>query len=1138
MSKNKRRNKLLSLFLTAFFFTAAAGTFAACSGEETTSEVDQSEISSNQTADNAHIKNGGFESDTDKETAPIVTSPKSWSKSSQVSSKTASGIIDTKAEAWNSLTKTGNVSPANETEAAEKWADMNAYDRLQYIKDWKEANSGKDVDDLKFYTDRYNISADDIPDADNPGTHYAASEAGADKNTKVLMIHNSASSDSSIGAAQFYTSSSTITLAPGTAAKFSVWVKTANLTYGTYGKDDEADQNRGAYIAVSQTVGGKSKEQVQVKNINTENVNPSGENNGWVKYEFCVKGSNYTSSTFTLVLGLGQGTNSHQFGCVDGYAFFDDIECSVLKASEYDSFISGAAVKEASDTEYEFDTYDECKDVFKYAIDLSSDLSAATFTGIGIPSNGVKKIDAKNNEFGDVDTLNTLDKCGVFTKSTIESGIETESNEDFKAVWQSDFATFPFADTNELLILFSASKTAYEAKSATITLPANSSRLYSVWVKTSKIASGKTGAGISITEKASLSDTDGDVSSLLSSIDSTTGAKTDVDGSAGAKEENIFAGWQQCTLLIENETNADKYFSLNFTFGATAEDAEKSAYGVGYAAFTQLQEIDPASKEAEFYTTGTYAAEKTFEEEDEDTGAAAFDTRATDDKENIKERFTKLASYYGVNGESSWVNKNNQDKELNNVDEYAFAGLVNRAYASVYKSTYDEETALYALFDDAESLFGGVEEPLMIYNKEANKSYGYIAKTSTSVSADSYKTISVRLKTSVGAKASIYLINSDAADRSTFSYNTPKVAYWYDKTGNVCAKDPTDSSFKRDTDTAFFLDKRGLYVANTSWTGYDEATMKDKVYANLSAYGKDAHGNLVVADGGVSYNYDSNNWNNQGVDGIAYYYENETYYAYSDYTVPVTDLMDLVKEEKLTPRSLTTDAQGEVVLSAENLTTDGEWKTYTFYLHTGSEAKNYRLEVWSGVRNGECDNAAGSYVMFAADKRADLTSDTWSANVNETVKKAKGTLSEEEFKKSENVRYYAFSFLDSAKYLRYDSTLDKEEVGNSYTSYDSTSSDYAEGVAYLKYTDDNGNCRVYVDYSRTEVSVTADTEDDTSDDTEDADAESGGMNVWLLASSILLAAVLLLAIVSIAVRRIVKKKGKKIKEPKQTKSKK
>lgn len=1133
MGKNKRRNKLLSLFLTAFFLSAAAGTFAACSGDTDSSEVDQSEISSSQTADNSRIKNGGFESDTEKASAPIVTSPKSWSKSSQVSSKTASGVIDTKAEAWDSLTKTGNVSPANETEAAEKWADMNAYDRLQYIKNWKKANSDKKVDDLEFYTDQYNISADDIPDADvNPGTHYAASEAGADKNSKVLMIHNAVSSTSSIGAAQYYTSSSTVTLAPGTAAKFSVWVKTAKLTYGS--DNDEADQNRGAYIAVSQTVGGKSKEQVQVKNINTENVNPAGDNNGWVKYEFCVKAGNYASSTFTLVLGLGQGTSSNQFGCVNGYAFFDDIECTVLKASEYDSFISGASVKEASDTEYEFDTYTECKDVFKYAINLSSSLSAGTFADLGITSGCVQKIDGKNNKF---DGETASDKTGIFSKSAIDAGIDSESNEYFKAVWQSDFAAFPF-DTDELLILFSASKTAYEAKSTTnLSVPANSSRLYSVWVKTSEIASGNTGAGISITEKATASDTDGDVSWLLSSLDSTTGTKTDVDGSAGAKEENIFAGWQQCTMLIENNTDVEKYFSFTFTFGATEEEAEKSAYGAGYAAFTKLETSDLTSKEAEFYSTGTYAAEKTFKEEDKDTGAAAFDSRASDeDKNKIETEFARLSSYNGVNGGSSWVNKNNQDKELNKVDNYEFAGLVNKSYASAYAATYAAETALADLFNDADSLFGDVEEPLMIYNKEANKSYGYIAKSSTSVSADSYKTVSVKLKTSPGAKASIYLIDSDAADKTTFVYNTPKVAYWYDKTGNVCAKDPTESSFKRDTDTAFFLDKRGLYVANTSWTGYDEATMKDKVYANLSAYGKDAHGNLVVADGGVSYNYDSTVWNNQGVDGIAYYCNNGTYYAYSNCTVPVTDLLTLVTAGKLTPRSLTTDSQGEIALSAE-IDTNGAWKTYTFYLHTGSEAKNYRLEVWSGVRNGESNNAAGSYVMFAADKRADLTSETWSSNVNETVKKAKGTLSEEEFKKSENVRYYAFSFLDSAKYLRYDSTLDKEEVGNSYTSYDSTSSDYAEGVAYLKYTE-NDNCRVYVDFSKTEVSVTADTEDDSSSDTDDTSSDTSGMNVWLLASSILLAVILLLAIVSIAVRRIVKKKGKKIKAPKQNKSKK
>ena len=1136
MSRNKRKNKLLSLFLTAFFLSASAGALTACSGDGDTTQVDQSEVSSNQTADSSRIKNGGFESDTEKASAPIVTSPKSWSKSSQVSSKTASGIIDTKAEAWDSLTKTGNVSPANETEAAEKWADMNAYDRLQYIKNWKAANSGKDLDDLEFYTEQYNISADDIPDADvNPGTHYAEGAAGADKNTKVLMIHNAVSSTSSIGAAQYYTSSSTISLAAGTSAKFSVWVKTVKLTYGS--ENNEADKNRGAYIAVSRTVGGKSRDQVRVQNINTEKINPANNDNGWVKYEFYVKGSNYAASTFTVVLGLGQGTSTNQFGCVNGYAFFDDLECSVIKNSDYDALVPASAtdIKQATDTEYEFAADRDCMGIFKYAIDLSSALSAGTFAELGVTTGGAQKIDAKNNDF---DNADTLDKYGVFTKSTVDDGIAAESNEYFKTVWESDFGSFPFANSNDVLLLFSASKTAYEAESKTLTLPANSCALYSVWVKTSKIASGNTGAGVILTEKASLTDvSDDNTTSLLSSVDSTAGTKTDVDGSAGAIEEDIFAGWQQCTLLIENKTDAEKYFTLTFTFGATADDAEKSAYGAGYAAFTSLETAALTSKQAEFYSTGTYAAKKTFEDETEDVGAAAFDDRASDaGEDDIKTKFTALSSYYGVEGGSAWVNKNNH--EAAKVNQYEYAGLVNKAYASAYAATYAAEPTLVTLFSNPEASFSDAEEPLMIYNKEAGKSYGFIAKSSTSVSADSYKTISVRVKTENGAKAGIYLIDADAADKAAITFNTPKVAYWYDKTGNVCAKDPTDSTFKRDTDTAFFLDKRGLYVANTAWTGYDEATMKDKAFANLSAYEKDADGNLVVAEGGVSYNYDSTVWNNQGVDGVAYYYNNGTYYAYSDYTVPVTDLMTLVTAGKLTPRSLTADTQGDIVLSAENIDTNGVWQTYTFHLHTGNEAKNYRLEVWSGVRNGESGNAAGSFVMFAADKRSDLTSDTWTTNVDETVKKAKGAMSEDDFKKSENVRYYAFSFLDSSKYLRYDSTLDKDEVGNSYTSYDSTSSDYAEGVAYLKYTDANGDTLVYADFSRTEVSVEADTSDDASDDAEDTSSNESGLNVWLLASSILLAAVLLLTIVSIAVRRILKKKGKKVKAPKQKKSKK
>ena len=178
--------------------------------------------------------------------------------------------------------------------------------------------------------------------------------------------------------------------------------------------------------------------------------------------------------------------------------------------------------------------------------------------------------------------------------------------------------------------------------------------------------------------------------------------------------------------------------------------------------------------------------------------------------------------------------------------------------------------------------------------------------------------------------------------------------------------------------------------------------------------------------------------------------------------------------------------------------------------------------------------------MFAADNRTELTSDTWSSMLRETVESAKtqSYLSDEEFYKSAAVRYYAFSFLDSAKFLRYDSSLDKDDIGNAYTSYDSTSDTYkfdpdkkADYVTYLAYESDDHEQKItFADYSKTDVSVTAvqaSLRSATAEDGDDKDdTSSSGMNGWLFASSIVLAAVLLLAMVSIAVQRIVKKKNR------------
>ena len=77
MRKNTSKNKLFALLLTAFFASASAGALSACSKKDDT-KVDQSEISTDQTTDSSRIKNGSFEFDTEKETTPLVTSPKNW----------------------------------------------------------------------------------------------------------------------------------------------------------------------------------------------------------------------------------------------------------------------------------------------------------------------------------------------------------------------------------------------------------------------------------------------------------------------------------------------------------------------------------------------------------------------------------------------------------------------------------------------------------------------------------------------------------------------------------------------------------------------------------------------------------------------------------------------------------------------------------------------------------------------------------------------------------------------------------------------------------------------------------------------------------------------------------------------------
>ena len=133
-----------------------------------------------------------------------------------------------------------------------------------------------------------------------------------------------------------------------------------------------------------------------------------------------------------------------------------------------------------------------------------------------------------------------------------------------------------------------------------------------------------------------------------------------------------------------------------------------------------------------------------------------------------------------------------------------------------------------------------------------------------------------------------------------------------------------------------------------------------------------------------------------------------------------------------------------------------------------------------------------------------------------------GNLSPENY---DDVTYYAYSFFDSAEFLRYDSTLDKDEVGNKYTSYKSSA--YSEGISYLYYEDEqtaknNPLYTMFVDYSYTEVTVTADSTESGGDDGNEEET-TNDTNMWLFISSLVIAIALIIAVVGLLIQKLVKK---------------
>ena len=1174
-SLKNRKNKLLAL-LMALMMTSSFAALAACGDDEDTdSTTDDSTSESTVTeTDTARINNGSFEFvDWNNGKNLIITSPTSWSRSTNsassgtaVSSKSASGIINTADEAWKKLTKStlpeGTKAPTTANEASELWSQMSPYDKLVFYKAWDDADYDETVSEQDFYDadkDKFNIDIDDIPvDKDgeiiqNPGTHKNAGE-----DTNVLMIHNAYTNG--VGTAQKFTSGSTITLQSGTSAKVSLWVKTSNLTYNG---GNTATNDRGAYIGITHTVGGKSLDQMQVKNINTELMDEADEN-GWVQYTFYLQGCSYASSTFTMVLGLGQSGGTDRFEYVEGYAFFDDVECEIISNSDYEKAVDPKVIPEVTlDTDAEKkvfrcdDTNADYRNITTYALNLTT--GAADFQTYSLPATVPALTEQKKNK---TTYVAAIPKNGLPDNYELYNGLGFDISSDVNGVFDAEglkteaasnkyvaaalkkgfgydaetkaFSEYPFANTEKTLLLLSAHGANYTAKitDAQFTLAKGEKMAISFFVKTSDML-GITSANVTVRYAGG--------AASIANIDTTGISTVDIDGDNG---EDIYKGWQQCFVFVENDTDADSLtFSLEFSIGPTSiVNTTKANYFEGWAAFTGFEIATNMQDAFDYASSGTYAKVVSLPDPNEETfSSSIFDSAAyVTGTEDIKTGIADLRNYIGVVGGSGYVTNDPSADRSKNSNPYA--GLISKEYSSEYvkaSTTIDSETGETVPVEDywynvmnlneakLSALFGDSTQPLLIYNNEKS-AYGFIATSTSTIS--SYTAISVRVKVSKGAVATVYLTDMDDATREGTLSIDRRVTYWYDANGNVC-KEPGEDGFKK-SDIILELQENGLYQARSGGA----------YYANLQAYPQYGQGvDLLVAEGGVEYNYNSY-WNNEGVDGIAYYYANGKYYADAAKTIEVKDFS---QHGSIQPRYEAAKAKDLSVTVAydENSDDKDEWKTITFYVGAGAEEKNYRLEVWSGSRDGKVTSAAGSYVLFDTNTAGSLDATSYQtladgaleyfAAVGAYLDKDGNALDGEELKDAlkadGKLMYTAYSFYDDAKFLRYNADLDENKLGNSYDDYDSTSASYAEVISYLYYENSDLNAiTVFANFTQNDVTVPVDVVTEDADDTvTEEEEDSDELNLGMLISSLAVAGVLVGVLMIVGVRKILKKRHRK-----------
>ncbi len=709
----KLKNKLLTVLLVLCLVSTCALGLVACGTDNT--EQDPTYSYTDSTTSTSEIGNVNFADDIVLDTATFPSSATSWSLStdnSATSSSVSSGVVNTSEEGWK------------------KVIDALGEDRefLDYVK--KDVGEPNDTDE----TTKARLNKD--------GYFVAPVRDGATDNFVYMINNYRESTYYGVGTAQKVVSSNVVSLEKDNYYKLSVLVNTYNLR----SMNPDIEDGAGANIRLVNTVNGTSQGDVVINNIKT---------NGWERYTFLIKADETYNCTLNLVLGLGYGSGATNLtkNYVEGTVYFDDItfekignETEYNKEIENKDVVSKTIVFGENDKLVINKDKNSANNLYLYNMELDT---------------------ALNSFYTDVD-FTTLSQSGdaFFTKALSNPQDPTDYITSKTLCGDSSIINVTKTNSELKLNLTKASATV-----KLIEIPALNS--ISVAGESYTIVNFKIKNGLS---NFGSTDIAVDVYDVLDDAR--------VKQPAVATFSTPSDDFVDCTLYVKNNfEGVNRKFEIELVLGpskvASVERANDFATGEVVIKNLRYQQDTIESENNEDLrdlilaepsaTVSLYAGYGADFDDSTDTEKYSF-TSAPGNIGEIALYPTNPAGYDGVVYNHAYVAEGTDVETAINTrsGKNGTAGLVNSKY--IRENIPLDDRAEYGItLDD----LGNPEEdiqPLMINNTTASR-YGFVAKQSTTISANAIASFSVKVRVLGNAKAFIYLANSEITSKEILTFD-------------------------------------------------------------------------------------------------------------------------------------------------------------------------------------------------------------------------------------------------------------------------------------------------------------------------------------------------------------------------------